>query len=882
MPTDPRTVYRTFFREGEVTEIRAFGLSGKSPAWEGFAKGDQGIIGYFDNAEDFAKAAAALDQAKADGVYFVPNPPDPALISRSMNRLVAATKKRPATSDHNITQIRWLLVDFDPVRPSGISSTAEDLEAAMETAKAAYQFLEELGFASPIKAASGNGYHLNYRLEDLPNDEAIAKGGGLIQRCLSAIAAKVGNEKCKVDLAVYNAARIWKLYGTWARKGDSTKERPHRQSYLFAGAPARFEEVPTTPMEAVERLAAMAPAELGSTRPTPPIPISRPTSKAVQKPRKGKTERIGRVESALGKLKVEEYLTAYGVGLHSIEHKGSSVWYILERCVSNPDHKAKDAAIIQDDDGVLRYKCFHESCQGYRWPEVRALISGEDPLKKFHEGYNPNWKPQPQQLGTGLIASLAIEPVDVVPGAPGLPTPVEIDPEEFFEIRGANGRPAFVPNLLAKYIAAYFAPLAFTDGLFWRYQGGVWKIFKDGKIKRAIQQALDDKVQADWIRNGLQILGAMVNREEEEWPCNLWLINVKNGMIDLGEIVKTIDSGGIVEWDKILKSHDPVYGSRTQLTVNYDPDAVCDLWIRTLWDIFPEGREKVNPGETCLGDRKIELLQQFAGYMLLPNCKYERALLMIGRGGNGKTTVIETLTALLGTENCCEMNLDDLARSFNIPSLQGKMLVSCAEMTHREPTAISMLKKCISGDRIAGETKFKPRVEFTPYAKFMFSLNDIPSIVDRSYGLARKLSVLNFNQRFEDETKDNNRREDLKRELDGIFYWTLCGAIDLIRQGRFVECEEIREEKSDFLANANPLAMFMRECLEVGLGYKVGTRELYQRYVSWCAEGNLKALGKINFHQALPHILPDIRRHKMRHADGSIRDGYNGIALRVE
>jgi P4 family phage/plasmid primase-like protien len=741
--------------------------------------------------------------------------------------------------------------------------------------------MKVLGFAEPIKAASGNGFHLNYRLEDLPNEEAIAKGGGLIQRCLAAIAAKAGNGQCKVDLAVYNAARIWKLYGTWARKGDSTADRPHRQSYLFAGMPNRFEEVPATPREAVERLSAMAPVEPGRTSATPAISAASLPSK-VPPPRKGKTERIGRVESSLGKLKVDEYLRAYEVGVHSVEHKGSAAWYILEQCVFNPDHKAKDAAIIQDDDGVLRYKCFHESCQGHRWPEARALISGDDPLKKFHKGYDPNWKPQPQQLGTGLIASLAIEPVDVEGGAPGLPTPVEIDPEEFFEIRGTNGRPAFVPNRLVKYMAAYFAPLAYTDGVFWRYQGGVWKIFKDGKIKRAIQQALDDKVQADWIRNGLQILGAMVNREEEEWPRRPWLINVKNGMVDLSEIVQIIDEGGQVDWDEILKPHNPVYGSRCQLPVHYDPDAACDLWIRTLWDIFPEGRDKVKPSEVCLGDRKMDLLQQFAGYMLLPNCKYERALLMIGRGGNGKSTVIETLTALLGTENCCEMNLDDLARPFNIPSLQGKMLVSCSEMTHREPTAISMLKKCVSGDRIGGETKFKPRVEFNPYAKFMFSLNEIPSIVDRSYGLSRKLSVLNFNQRFEDSTKDNNRREDLKRELDGIFYWTLRGAIDLMRQGRFVECEEIREEKSDFLATANPLAMFNRECLDVGLGYKVGTRELYQRYVNWCVEGNLKPLGKINFHQALPHILPDIRRHKMRHGDNSVRDGYSGIALKTE
>jgi hypothetical protein len=46
------------------------------------------------------------------------------------------------------------------------------------------------------------------------------------------------DDQVSVDTGVYNAARIWKLYGTIACKGDNTPERPHR--------PARFIEVPET------------------------------------------------------------------------------------------------------------------------------------------------------------------------------------------------------------------------------------------------------------------------------------------------------------------------------------------------------------------------------------------------------------------------------------------------------------------------------------------------------------------------------------------------------------------------------------------------------------------------------------------------------------
>ena len=69
-------VYRLFFTPGEVTEIRAYGLSGKGP-WSGFAKGAGIVYGYFDNAEAFGQAADHLERAKAPGIYFVPNPCSP-------------------------------------------------------------------------------------------------------------------------------------------------------------------------------------------------------------------------------------------------------------------------------------------------------------------------------------------------------------------------------------------------------------------------------------------------------------------------------------------------------------------------------------------------------------------------------------------------------------------------------------------------------------------------------------------------------------------------------------------------------------------------------------------------------------------------------------
>lgn len=220
-------VYPLFFHAGEVTEIRAIGCKGKSKAWSGWARDI--VTGYFNEAAAFGKAAADLEETEPKGIYFVLNPVDPALLARAANRLKAADDKTPTTSDKDVLCLRWLYIDIDPKRPSGISATNEELQEALDVRNKLSKWLKKRGFAQPIPARSGNGAHLLCRLPDLENNESNVS---MIKRSLEAINAKWGNPRVDIDLKVYNPARICKLYGTWARKGDHTEERPHRPSYI--------------------------------------------------------------------------------------------------------------------------------------------------------------------------------------------------------------------------------------------------------------------------------------------------------------------------------------------------------------------------------------------------------------------------------------------------------------------------------------------------------------------------------------------------------------------------------------------------------------------------------------------------------------------------
>jgi hypothetical protein len=184
------------------------------------------VSGYFVDNEALADAALNYD-GKVPGIYITLNPVTPALLARAANRL--QQRAEVSTSDADILRRRWLLIDFDPIRPAGISSTNQEHGRAMSVACAAWDDLRGIGFPDPVVADSGYGAHLLYPL-DLPNDPRTTE---LVKSVLAGVAAHCGTDDTNVDQSVFNPSRIVKLYGTLTCKGDNLPGRPHRRSRLL-------------------------------------------------------------------------------------------------------------------------------------------------------------------------------------------------------------------------------------------------------------------------------------------------------------------------------------------------------------------------------------------------------------------------------------------------------------------------------------------------------------------------------------------------------------------------------------------------------------------------------------------------------------------------
>ena len=209
------------------------------------------VRGYFDDVDAAVQAVQSWG-GKVPAIYTTLNPVKADLLARCANRLEPYAEN--TTTDPDIAHRQWLLIDIDPVRPSGISATAAELEAAKALGRVVYAELASLEWPEPLVAMSGNGVHLLY-LIDLPNNDTAT---ALVKAVLVGLAAMYDTAGCRIDQTVFNASRITKLVGTLAAKGDSTAQRPHRLASLLR-VPDTFAAVPVDKLAFVASLAPAAP-----------------------------------------------------------------------------------------------------------------------------------------------------------------------------------------------------------------------------------------------------------------------------------------------------------------------------------------------------------------------------------------------------------------------------------------------------------------------------------------------------------------------------------------------------------------------------------------------------------------------------------------------
>jgi P4 family phage/plasmid primase-like protien len=297
-------------------------------------------VGYFDDWES-ALRAVENEPAQYKAAYFTLNPlklPDGIQLNPASLR---SSPGAACTSD--IERRVSLLIDCDPPRQSKTNSTAEEKQGARLEADRIREWLRSQGWPEPTLADSGNGWHLLYRIE-LPNDDASK---ALIEKFLCRLKQLFP----MVDAGNFDAPRLCKLYGSWARKGEHSEERPWRRSGIVD------EGSGTVVTE--QQIRALAPASS--------LQVS------------AKVDDV-KLSSLLG------FLDYYGVALRSDPREVTGGWQVEIECPWSKEHsdEARRDTVVSFIAGLGNgFKCFHSHCAQRHWRELR------DELEKRNPGLAP-------------------------------------------------------------------------------------------------------------------------------------------------------------------------------------------------------------------------------------------------------------------------------------------------------------------------------------------------------------------------------------------------------------------------------------------------------------------------------------------------------------
>jgi P4 family phage/plasmid primase-like protien len=791
--------------------------------------------GFYDSAHlnDMVREAIQVTNL-AEGVYFTLNPLNRALLSRRRNRFDEA-HSGGAASDMDVLRRRLLLVDVDPVRLSGISSTDGEKDRAWEMIERVRLHLAGNGWPDPAVADSGNGYHLLYRI-DLPADD-----GGLVRQVLTALAQRFDLVDVKIDQKVFNPARIVKLYGTKARKGDSTEERPHRWTRVCS-MPT---ELKVVPVGLLDQLAPQAVEPVVRS-----VAVARSPACIGLSP--GRDRITARARAYLDKVPP----AVSGQGGHDQTFTAACA------LVLGFDLSVEDALPLLQQ--------WNNTCQP-PWSEKELRHKLLDADKKTDErGYllhpaRVNERAQPDDPTTDKVAGSA-EPVKAVDDPHRLA-------RHFLNLRYRHGR---------------LLTLRCWHDEWWAWSSEAYRLLPESELRYQLWPAIEEEfTQAhlkEWagragqegagrmprssastvqkVTQGLvsNVLGALGGEtlipSHVEQPS--WLtgegeaegrdyLAMENGLLRLEELL----NGG----KDVLDGHSPAWFSPVCLPYRFDPMAQCPRWDAFLRHNLEADSER------------IDLLQEWFGYCLTGDTTQQRFLVLEGEGSNGKSVVCAALTALLGEANVTHVALEAFGGRFALTQTLGKLANIASEVGDLDKAAEGILKAFTAGDRMTFDRKGISPVEAMPTARLVLATNNRPRFTDRSGGLWRRMLLMPLQVQIQAHERvygmDKPAWWVKENELPGIFNWAVAGLKRLRQTNRFTESRVCQEALDQYREECDPARTFLNESYQADPNGQVVTTVLYQQYKDWCDVNNYRPLASGHLGREVKRVFPGSDKRKV-------------------
>lgn len=423
------------------------------------------------------------------------------------------------------------------------------------------------------------------------------------------------------------------------------------------------------------------------------------------------------------------------------------------------------------------------------------------------------------------------EESEAYPPRLGEPEPDDGSDHDAGEVLPTAGQDALASEFSARhgadwrYVAAWSRWLRW-DGQAWRHEQTLQVYDLARVVCREVAATAPPKLAA--LISSAQYRSAVVDLARadrrhaatvDQWDRDSWLLGTPGGTVDLrtGQLREATRDDYI-----------------TKLTAVAPTSTTTPLWTGVL-------------NRAMAGDAElISYLQRLAGYALTGETREHALAFLYGTGANSKSTVTNTLAAVLG-DYAVSAPMETFVVSAgdrhptDLAMLRGARLVTAQETESGRRWAEARLKAMTGGDPITARFMRGDFFTFTPQFKLVLSGNHRPGLRDVDEAMRRRLHLVPFTQTVPVEERDPALLEKLKAEWGGILAWAIQGCLDWQSSGLRAPAR-VRAATDSYFASEDTLARWIEERTEQGANRSDTSANLFGSWKAW-AEGAEEFVG---------------------------------------
>lgn len=358
------------------------------------------------------------------------------------------------------------------------------------------------------------------------------------------------------------------------------------------------------------------------------------------------------------------------------------------------------------------------------------------------------------------------------------------------------------------------------------------------------------------IRSAMALARGELVTESQEFDRRLDLLNCANGALDQRAFKQCGRQGEHAPCEGgapvAIGPHDPAHLFTKCAAARYDPDADGRRWESFLTAVLPDPKVR-------------SLLQCALGSALFGVNPAQIALFLHGRGGNGKSTLMNAVAHALGDYAVpCKIELlmvDRHGGSASAPNpeemrLPGGRLYVCPEPEVGDRLSAKKIKLFTGGDARPIRAPYATEeAVYRPSGVPIILCNRLPLMDPQDEGLRRRVHVVPFDQRLDQLPVGRRRSQsELERELradaSAILNWLLDGSRAYANDG----LGDATVPAMLTVGNGGAVKAFLSESVARSSGARVSKKELHAAHSLWADEHGQKTMPFNAFNRSMKRL----------------------------